>query len=140
VAIIHALDHMHQLVVVGKNNFESALLAGEARVQAPKRMVMEMLHSVMTAMRQRVPTLGRERLQELSLALAESRRTERAALLGESAQGSVEAGQALHALDGLRWLDAVGYHVWRAAHHLSAEAPEARDDGDARNQEEFRAD
>ncbi len=140
-AIIHALDHMHQLAVVGKNNCETALLAREPRVQAPKRMVMEMFESVVTALRQRVPTLGRERLQELSLALAKYRRNERVALLEESAQGIVEAGQALHALDGLRWLDTVGYHVWRAAHHLSAKAHEAEDDdGDARNQEEFRAD
>jgi hypothetical protein len=30
----------------------------------------------------------------------------------------VDPGAAVRVLKGLRWFDAVGYHVWRATHHL----------------------
>ncbi|MBE0543028.1 MAG: Na/Pi cotransporter family protein [Verrucomicrobia bacterium] len=141
VAIIHAADHLHQLAVVVKDNFEPGLLIDEPRLQMPKRLVTEMIETVTAAMQRQAPTLERDQLKRISLALAEFRRTGRAGLLKESAHGTVEAGPALQALNGLRWLDAVGYHAWRAAHHLGAEAHEAADDSDdARHQAEFRGD
>jgi phosphate:Na+ symporter len=141
ISMIHALDHLNQLAVVVKNNLEPSLLIGEQRLQEPKRTVLEMVETAAASLHRHAPAAERDKLQRLSLTLAERRRAERAALLEESAHGTVEPGRALHTLDGLRWLDAVGYHTWRATHHLSTEANEAGDDGeDARNQEEFRAD
>ncbi len=141
VAIIHALDHLQQLAVVVKEDFEPGLLADEPRLETPKRLVTEMIEAVTAAIQQQTPTLARDQLQRTSLALAKYRRTGRAELLKESADGVVEADQALHTLNGLRWLDAVGYHAWRAAHHLGAEAHEtAENNGDARHQTEFRSD
>jgi hypothetical protein len=50
----------------------------------------------------------------------------------------VEPGTALHTLDGLRWLDAVGYHTWRALHHLSTDTSEVDEDNVIeRDQEAF---
>jgi hypothetical protein len=73
--------------------------------------------------------------------LAEHRRIGRATLLTDSAHGTVEAELALQALNGLRWLDAVGYHTWRAAHHLGAEAGETEDRvDDLRPEAEFSSD
>ncbi|MFO1515211.1 MAG: Na/Pi symporter [Verrucomicrobiota bacterium] len=141
VSIIHALDHLHQLAVVVQDEFEPGLLADESRLEMPKRLMMEMLETVTAAMRRKTPTLERDQLQRMSLALAEHRRTGRAALLKDSAHGTVEAEQALHTLNGLRWLDAVGYHAWRAAHHIGAEAGEAEDSVDGlRLKAEFSSD
>ena len=39
-------------------------------------------------------------------------------LLEETAHVKVEPGAALRILKGLRWFDAIGYHTWRASHHL----------------------
>jgi len=125
ISMIHALDHLNQLAVAMKGNFEPSLLNDEQRLQEPKRTVLEMVEAAAASLRRQAPALERDKLQRLSLALAERRRTERAALLEESAHGTVEPGQALHALDGLRWLDAVGYHTWRALHHLSTDTSEA---------------
>ncbi|HEY9175482.1 MAG TPA: Na/Pi symporter [Verrucomicrobiae bacterium] len=141
VAIIHAMDHLYQLAVVVKDNFAPGLLADEPRLQMPKRMVTEMIELVSAAMQRRTPTLERDQLQRISVGLAEYRRTGRASLLEKSAHETAESGPALRALNGLRWLDAVGYHAWRAAHHLGAEAHEAGDDSDdALHQAEFRGD
>lgn len=125
VSIIHALDHLNQLMVIVKNNFNPSLLNGEQRLQEPKRMVLEMVETAAATLRRQAPAPERGKVQGISLALAERRRTERAALLEESAHGTVEPGQALYTLDGLRWFDAVGYHTWRALHHLSADPKEA---------------
>ena len=78
-------------------------------------------------MQHKSPVLESDRLRHISRTLAEHRRTGRADLLKESARGQVDAGQVLHALNGLRWLDAVGYHAWRAAHHLDADRRDAED-------------
>jgi len=141
VAIIHAMDHLYQLATVVRDNFAPGLLTDEPRLQAPKRMVTEMIETVTAALQRKTPTLERDQLQRISHALAEIRRTGRAGLLEESAQRTVESGPALRALNGLRWLDAVGYHAWRAAYHLGAEVHEAADSSDdARHQAEFRSD
>ena len=138
ISIIHALDHLNQLAVVVKTNLEPSLLDGDRRLEEPKRVVREMIEVAASSLRQQIPAPKREELQRLSITLAERRRSERAALLEESAQGVVEPGQALHTLDALRWVDAVGYHTWRALHHLSTD-PNETDDGSAteRDQEEF---
>jgi len=125
VSMIHALDHLNQLAGVVKSNFDPALLNGDQRLQEPKHSVLEMVVAAAASLRRQAPAPERDKLQRLSLALAERRRTERAALLEESAHGTVAPGQALHTLDGLRWLDAVGYHTWRALHHLSTDTSEA---------------
>jgi hypothetical protein len=141
ISIIHALDHLSQLVVVVKTNLETSLLNGDQRLQEPKRVVREMIEAAASSLRQQTPAPKRDELQRLSIALAEHRRNERAALLEESAQGVVEPDRALHTLDALRWVDAVGYHTWRALHHLSADSNET-DNGGAteRDQEEFNND
>jgi phosphate:Na+ symporter len=125
VSIIHALDHLGQLVDVVKNNFHPALLNDEQRLQEPKGTVLAMIGMAAAFLRRQAPASERDQLQRLSLGLAERRRAERAAFLEESAQGTVEPGHALLSLNGLRWLDTVGYHTWRALHHLSADPNEA---------------
>jgi hypothetical protein len=141
VSIIHALDHLHQLAVVVQDDFEPELLTDDSRLETPVRMLMGMIETVTAAMRHKAPTLERDQLQRISLTLAEHRRTGRAALLKDSARGAMEAELALHALNGLRWLDAVGYHTWRAAHHLGAEAGDAEDSVDGlRLKSEFGSD
>lgn len=101
ISMIHALDHLNQLAVVVKNNFEPSLLNVEQRLQEPKRTVLEIVETAAASLRRQAPAPERDKLQRLSLALAERRRTERTALLEESAHGTVEPGQALHTLDGM---------------------------------------
>ncbi|HMO65810.1 MAG TPA: Na/Pi symporter [Verrucomicrobiota bacterium] len=58
-------------------------------------------------------------------ALAEWRRAQRPVVLRRTALGAAAADESLHLLDAMRWLDRVGYHAWRVAHHLGAPLPEA---------------
>ncbi len=53
--------------------------------------------------------------------LAEWRRTDRADILRRAALGEYSSTQAVEILDACRWLDRLGYHVWRLCHYLTAE-------------------
>jgi phosphate:Na+ symporter len=67
-----------------------------------------------------------DRLRSLAVNLAELRRSERVALLRKTAGGDWIDSEALDALDAGRWMDGVGYHVWRLCHYLaSPDAPGA---------------
>jgi hypothetical protein len=57
--------------------------------------------------------------ESLSAAVAERRRTGRAATLERAATGNLDPDVALRKLEATRWLDSSLYHVWRAVHHLS---------------------
>lgn len=119
ISIVHVLDHLNQLAIVVRNNIDASLLNREPLLLEPRRMVLEMVDRTAASLRRQEPAEECDRLQRLSPVLAENRRTIRAALLEASAEGRVEPGQALQTLDGLRSLDAIGYHTWRALHHLS---------------------
>lgn len=124
-SIVHALDHLNQLAGVVTNGIKPSRLMGNERLQSSKGVVQEMIATAKSAL-QRSPAAGElEALQRMSRDLAERRRTERGVVLEESARGSVPPGRALHTLDGLRWLDAIGYHTWRALNHLCADNAEA---------------
>lgn len=74
------------------------------------------------------------RLEEASVALAETRRAHRAALLAETAAGRLHPDRALARLDAVRRIDRLLYHAWRMAHHLARRgvdpfAPEAEQEG-----------
>lgn len=74
--------------------------------------------------------------EEVSRAMAEARRRHREALFQKAAAGSVHPGEAWVALDRLKGMDTLGYHAWRAVHHLE----QAASDGGERNGGERRED
>ncbi len=58
-------------------------------------------------------------LADASARQAEERRLHRAWLLAETAAGNVMPDAAQAQLESMRWVDRVGYHAWRALHHLA---------------------
>jgi phosphate:Na+ symporter len=62
-------------------------------------------------------------IESLSKEVADLRRRQRNTMLQRTAVGQAAAGEALAALDAMRWLDRIGYHLWRIVHHLQSPAP-----------------
>ncbi len=118
VSMIHALDHLNQLVLVINREPGPASLTGMVRLQRPKQLLLDLLKIALPWLQRQVPTPELAQLQRLSEDLAERRRTERRVWLEESAHSGTDSDQVVAALDGLRWLDTVGYHTWRAIHYL----------------------
>jgi phosphate:Na+ symporter len=63
-------------------------------------------------------------LAEASTREAGERRRHRAWLLAETAAGLESPDETQRKLEAMRWVDRVGYHAWRALHHLAG-APSA---------------
>jgi phosphate:Na+ symporter len=134
VAVIHAWDHLTQLAeVIGKAP-KPALPDAVARLEGPKRILVELLDQTESGAEPENANWSIDAITNRSQQMAELRRRERVALLEETAHLSVDPGAAARVLKGLRWFDAVGYHLWRASHHLvnidSPDQPENRDPPD----------
>ena len=77
-------------------------------------------------------------IRNRSLQVAEYRRRERVTLLEETAHLSVDPGAAVRVLQRLRWFDAIGYHVWRASHHLmNIDSPDQSENREPPDLDEF---
>ncbi len=119
VAVLHAVDHLHRLVeaygesqnkVASRNYDESAKLARE--------LAAELVHA-----RKWLEQPSSEAKPDLSLAsrsVASARRELRPNLLERAASGELDAEAIERRLEALRWVDRIGYHAWRALHHLAA--------------------
>lgn len=121
ISIIHVLDHLHQLSRVMNNGPKPTFFNGEERLLRPRQLLLDLLNTALPWLQRQTSAPELNQLRRLSTALAEWRRTERQALLEESAQSVTDSIQALATLDSLRWFDTVGYHTWRTIHHLQDE-------------------
>ena len=59
--------------------------------------------------------------ERYALRMAELRKSERLSILDDTASGRHGPDDAMAALDALRWLERVAYHVWRACNYLKHE-------------------
>jgi phosphate:Na+ symporter len=125
IALSHALDHLQRL--------DQALVStgalAQARDAASLSEAREVLNGALGVVSQTMHSDGElkvcaGRVAELSRQLARQRVSSRRELLREMADGVQPPGEAealTEQLGALRWLDQLGYHIWRVVHHLSGE-------------------
>lgn len=58
-------------------------------------------------------------LKKASSRQAKYRRNQRGIRLEETAAGLIQPDEAQRQLESMRWVDRIGYHTWRAIHHLA---------------------
>jgi phosphate:Na+ symporter len=125
ISIIHAWDHLMQLADVVENPLRRPLPHAAARLREPQTQLIDLLDEAQSLLVGESPRAAVDALKRRSQQLAEFRRNQRRTLLLETAQVIVDPGVASRILKGLRWLDAIGYHTWRAMHHLMETEAEA---------------
>jgi phosphate:Na+ symporter len=117
-AIVHALDHLDQLV----ERAQEARDAGSARTSSLTRDLWERLEQEAARLLPWLHTgegaVPLENARQLSQSLADARRSNRMALLDQTAHAQLDPGSTLQSLDALRWMDSVAYHTWRCVHYL----------------------
>lgn len=59
-----------------------------------------------------------DHIEQASQAHADARRAARPQLLERTARGELAPADAERRLEAWRWIDRIGYHLWRAFHHL----------------------
>lgn len=117
-SLLHARDHLDRLI---EACLESETPVRGAKVQdAAARLVPELEAAVAWLLGEQgnADALVR-RLGEASQRQAEERRRYRVRLLEDTAAGEIDPEEAQRLLESMRWVDRVGYHAWRAVHHLA---------------------
>jgi phosphate:Na+ symporter len=122
-ALLHTGDHLDRLVEACLEQ-EEPLYGSQVR-DAAARLAPELAEAVLW-----LEGPGRDgedmvrHLAEASAREAEERHRHRAWLLAETAAGLESPDETQRKLEAMRWVDRVGYHAWRALHHLTG-APSA---------------
>lgn len=117
-SLLHASDHLDRLLEACLER-EEPLFAPEI-VSAAQRLTPEFAE-----VRAWLSRSGREddgpvrHLAAASARQAEERRRHRARLLEETAAGKIMPDETQQQLEAMRWVDRIGYHAWRAVHHLA---------------------
>jgi phosphate:Na+ symporter len=119
VAVLHAVDHLHRLV---EAYGESANRAAARNYDESAKLARELAAELVRA-RRWLQQPGSGPAPDLGLAsrsVASARRALRPNLLERAAAGELDAEVIERRLEALRWVDRIGYHAWRAQHHLAA--------------------
>jgi phosphate:Na+ symporter len=119
---LHAMDHLSRLVGVLRQRPRAAAGPQLDRALATLGMLAGQVEHWL-ASTESPPLPPPPEIESLSKDLAELRRRQRIIMLQQTAEGRSGPGDALVALDSMRWLDRIGYHLWRITHHLQTPPP-----------------
>lgn len=116
VALLHALDHVARFVEA---------LAEDARVHttAGEGLAHELASELAPGLEQVTLWLESDEgpspdIEGLSRRIASQRREGRQGLLSTAAASRLDGAATEAQLEAMRWVDRLGYHGWRAVHHL----------------------
>ncbi len=117
-SLLHASDHLDRLVEACLEHEKPVY--GEQVKAAAARLAPEVSEAVIWL--QAPGHHGEDAVRhmaEASARQAAERRLHRAHLLAQTAAGLVSPDETQHRLESMRWVDRIGYHAWRALHHLA---------------------
>lgn len=116
VSILHALDHLARLLeaMTETERLETTRQGGPPATMA---------ETVVPGFEQLVLWLPDDqgpppRVEDLSREVAMARREARPTVIAAVARGELDGEHAEAQLEAMRWVDRLGYHTWRAIHHL----------------------
>ncbi|MBK8984927.1 MAG: Na/Pi cotransporter family protein [Chloroflexi bacterium] len=117
-ALLHAGDHVDRLIEACLES-ESPIYGADAQTAA-----QQLADELATAVSWLQTPTGEAKdlirhLKKASSRQAKSRRAQRATRLEETAAGLIQPDEAQRQLESMRWVDRIGYHTWRAFHHLA---------------------
>lgn len=115
---LHAVDHLERLLKELNDPQAVAVARGNEELRRVADEMIAMLHELSKQLRDPAVEPNARRAEVFSQRLAEDRRTARPAILQATAERKLDPDQALTELHAQRWLDRLGYHTWRSAHHL----------------------
>ncbi|MFN2443064.1 MAG: Na/Pi cotransporter family protein [Thermoanaerobaculia bacterium] len=116
-AVLHAVDHLERLIEAGLEESAAGVVRREGSLE-DAREIMEAVIDFDPALLQ----ADGERVAEIARASAEIERMRldhRRMTLEKTALGEISPLAASQRLDGMRWIERIVYHSWRAAHHLA---------------------
>jgi phosphate:Na+ symporter len=122
---LHAIDHLGRLAQECIEDPPARGIVAQEPVQGMAETLGHMLEVARHwLLKPSGPSPARE-LAEFSSRLAAARRAGRARILADAASGAIAPQHGAALVEGMLWIDRVGYHLWRAVHHLQDPPPPA---------------
>ncbi|TVQ59026.1 MAG: Na/Pi cotransporter family protein [Phycisphaerales bacterium] len=123
VNLLHAIDHLERLTQTLRKTEPARIAQRDPDVHAARDLLLEALEPVRDWIRGERDDAPEQETADAVRDIAEMRRSLRPALLERTATGDLDPERTLNTLDATRWLDRIGYHAWRAVHHLAERPP-----------------
>ncbi|MBE0411761.1 MAG: Na/Pi cotransporter family protein [Anaerolineales bacterium] len=121
VSVFHAIDHLWQLEeALNEAGQAGVAMQAETCKQAYIELV-EVFEEVIPLVESGDLDLAAKKMENKSKQIADIRRNQRREVLDNTAKFQINADLALLELEAMRWLDRLGYHVWRTINHLRPE-------------------
>jgi phosphate:Na+ symporter len=117
-SLLHALDHLERFRPALAELEDGVRESREGRAPG-EAAVVGLARELGSALEGRDPGI----LGGLSERIADLRRSDRARILEETAEGRISPARARELIEFLKTLDRLAYHAWRASHHLGAADP-----------------
>lgn len=118
VAALQSLDQLERLSRVCAEEVPHAPLARPGDPQRMSGSLSDALQAATLELRAGEVAASAAHLGAASRANADARRAHEPALLRRTAAGHMAPDAALAELEAARWVDRLGFHAWRAVHHL----------------------
>lgn len=118
-AILHALDHLEQLVEACMEREEIRTIADAERLRVIALEKLNQLDLVIGWLKGYSPIAPLQIVEATSRSIAGIRRSQRVEILEMTANGAVDPNSAMKQLEALRWLDRLAHHIWRAIYYLN---------------------
>lgn len=117
-SVLHATDHVERLIETLEDLPDRGWRMAEPQLDAATSDAVAGLAPSLAWMASGAMEEDPD-LEPLSTMIAARRRSYRTDVMARTAAGELEPQDGLRALDTMRWIDRIVYHVWRATHHLA---------------------
>lgn len=123
-SVLHAVEHLERLAEACRETGDMGTVGRVDYLRAIALEKLTQIQPVMEWLQGYSRDLPVDILATVSLSIAGIRRAQRIDVLELTARGSLNPDEAMRQLEGMRWLDRIAYHIWRAIYHLSEQLQE----------------
>ncbi|MDH7552231.1 MAG: Na/Pi symporter [Spirochaetota bacterium] len=117
ISVLHAIDHLNSIIEACQEAHIVSLLKNSTNFSDMKWNFNTELVESEKALKAESSIDSVEKIQELSQYLANSRKLERVEVLKKTATGQLDSHTALDFIEAIRFIDRLGYHIWRVVRH-----------------------
>jgi phosphate:Na+ symporter len=118
-SVLHAIDHVERLIEAIGELPDHGWRSADHVLDRASHDASEGLGPSLVWLAEGASKAPAPDLEPLSRAIADRRRVYRTEVMAWTASGDLSPQQGLGALDTMRWIDRIVYHLWRATHHLA---------------------
>lgn len=117
ISTLHSIDHLNSIIEACYEKQAIDTLKNSDLFKDMLSNFSNELNESENALQQKSSLDNVEKIQELSQYLANIRKLERIEVLKKTAMGSLDSHTALEFIEAIRFIDRLGYHIWRVVRH-----------------------